>query len=293
MDDFDLNTEMSVITDIEDDTPEYVDTTNLSVQEALRQIIDKHLEDNSNVNLGSLANEDISKSTINSFKKEYPHKNLTPNCIVGLMRSIHNNLSLTEISKIYNGKMGDFLKESALHYNDHSNYKHASRVLAKRLKSSDTHIIYILASSKGGVPIEVLKKEYGAAFIRRVERYVKKGELIKKNGRIYFNDKIGDTSLDIKTTFELGKNLVNRNFKLDNHGDDEKNNILHLRIEKVNPNHPAIKVELPELNKEYIKKYVKLCKKAKGDQDLWLFLCGDWLLDFFLKKPKDDDKGEP
>ena len=267
-----------------------VDTSELSVKEAIYRIIKTYLKEHSYLKLECLVNDDIGRTTLYNFMRLYPQKKLSNVSILGLMRSVHNNLSLLEVSNLYDGKLGNFLKESKDRYGSQSKDRYASPVFQKRVKEGDSFLIFLLASSEEGVSIEELKKSYGDSFIRRVENYIQQGELVKRHGRFYLKNNTGsDTSLNLRTTFELAKHLINSNFKVGNLGDKIKSNILHFLIGRVNPDHPAIKEKLPKLNRQYIEEVRKIFDEAKGDQPIWVALFGDWLLDFLLKKPNNDE----
>lgn len=261
----------------------YLDTTDLPVQEALYKIIDIYLKENSHLNLETLANGDIGRTTLYTFLKHFPEKTLGAECILGLMRSVHNDLSLSEVSRIYAGELGKFLRESTDHYNDHSKDRFASPLMEEMLRNTDTYLTFLLISSKNGISIEDLRSGLGDPYVRRVERYVQKGDLVKRHGRIYLKHKIDNISINVRTTLELARNLINNNYNLDNFGDDEKSNILHVLFGFINPNHPAIKVKLRDMNKKYIEEVRVILEEAKGDQPFWVVLVGDWLLDFLLK----------
>ena len=269
-----------------------LDTSDLSVEDAIFKMVEIYLKENPYLKIDSLANGDVSRSTIYNFLKQYPDKKLKLGSILGFMRSFHGNLSLSEVSRIYDGKLGEFLKKSVSFYRSHSNDKYASKDFEELLKQSDKFLIPLLASFKKGVAIDDLKKGFGMPFVNRLQEYVKQGLLVKKNGRIFLRNKIDDVALSSETTYKLAVNLASNCFKQHNFGSEDKSNTLFALLSWVDPDSKAIKEDAQAITKKYIEDMTRVYKSAPGNQPRWLVLLEDWLLEFLLQQPeKNGDNG--
>ncbi|MCY4524598.1 MAG: hypothetical protein OXB84_07670, partial [Halobacteriovoraceae bacterium] len=163
-----------------------------------------------------------------------------------------------------------------------------SKEFEELLKQSDRFLVILIASFKKGVLIDDLKKGFGMPFVNRLENYIEKGFLVRKNGRIFLKKKIGNTALGKEATYRLALNLVNHCFKLDNFGSEDKNNTLFALLSWVDPDTKAIKEDAQAVTTKYIEDMTRIYKSAPGNQPRWLVLLGDWLLDFLLTDTNDN-----
>ena len=148
------------------------------------------------------------------------------------------------------------------------NDKYTSNDFEKLLRESDNFVISVLSSCKEGISVDDLKTYFGIPYLNRFENYVKKRVLVKKNGRFFLKNKIKENcSLTKEGTYQMVSNLINNHYKVENFGID-KNNIFFSLLSWVDPDHEAIKTNIPALTKKYIEDVTREINSALGYRPL-------------------------
>lgn len=179
----------------------------MTLNDQLREQVDSYLKRNKHASLNSLAKKSgVGATTIRRIHSNSIKNSPSPHTVLNIMSALTNEKNLNKLISMLDGELGEYLGDAFSLYTQTVQEHSYTAELNQTLTDALSYMIYKMAANRTGVSKVVIVEEFGKQGLKRLEKLVIQGFIIKDDERFHATEK--DFSVDYKVASEHLPELV-------------------------------------------------------------------------------------